>query len=72
MTIIAPLERPDVMNGLSETQLQELEFQAAEYDKEDFFRIAANYGWDEETINHVWKWFEVVPHYPLEGTIRTG
>lgn len=72
MTNAAPMERPAVLNELSETQMHELEFQASEYDKEDFFRIGGNYGWDEQTINHVWKWFEVMPKYPLDGTIRTS
>lgn len=63
------LQRPAVMDTLTETQLNELEFQAAEYDREDFFRIASNYGWTEQTTEDVWKWFEVMHTYPLEGTV---
>lgn len=63
------LHRPAVMDTLTETQLKELEFQAEEYDREDFFRVAANYGWDDATTHEVWKWFEVMPRYPLEGTL---
>lgn len=63
------LQRPLVMESLTETQLRELEFQAAEYDKEDFFRIGTNYGWDDATTQAVWQWFEVQHRYPLEGTV---
>lgn len=59
-------QRPAVMDELSETQLKELEFQAEEYDWEDFFRVAGNYGWNDETAREVWKWFEVMPTYPLD------
>ncbi len=62
-------KRPAVMEDLTETQLKELEFQASEYDVEDFFRIGANYGWDRETTREVWAWFEVQHKYPLEGTV---
>lgn len=61
-------QRPAVMEDLSESQLQELEFQANEYDKEQFFEIAATYGWDEATVSEVWAWFEVQPDYPIDGT----
>lgn len=61
--------RPQVMDTLSETQLKELEFQAEEYDAEQFLRIGATYGWNEETTRDVWKWFEVLHKYPLEGTV---
>lgn len=63
------LQRPAVMDALTETQLKELEFQAEEYDWEDFFRVAGNYGWNDETAREVWKWFEVMHKYPLEGTV---
>ena len=62
-------QRPTVMDVLTETQLKELEFQAAEYDQEDFFRIGTNYGWNETTTQEVWKWFEVMHKYPLDGTV---
>lgn len=63
--------RPAVLHDVTETQMQELELQASEYDREEFFRVAATYGWDEETIAEVWTWFEVLPAYPLEGTEGT-
>lgn len=62
------LHRPAVMDTLTETQLKELEFQASEYDREDFYRVAANYGWTEETTADAWRWFEVLHTYPLDGT----
>lgn len=69
MTTTEKLQRPIVMDTLTETQLKELEFQASEHDKEDFFRIGANYGWHRETTGHVWQWFQVLHKYPLEGTV---
>lgn len=62
------MQRPAVMETLSETQLQELEFQASEYDQEQFKEIASTYGWDETTVNEVWNWFEVQNTYPLDST----
>lgn len=62
------LQRPTVMDSLTETQLKELEFQASEYDEEEFLRIGANYGWDTETARQVWHWFEILHQYPLDGT----
>lgn len=60
------LQRPEVLDTLSDTQMKELEFQAEEYDQEEFFRLAATYGWDEGMVDEVWKWFEVQNLYPLE------
>ncbi len=60
------LQRPEVLDTLSDTQMKELEFQAEEYDKEEFFRVAATYGWDDGTVEDVWKWSEVQNLYPLE------
>lgn len=59
-------ERPAVMDDLSETQMQQLEFQAEEYDEEQFKDIAATYGWDKDTVDDVWAWFEVRNNYPLD------
>lgn len=60
-------ERPAVLHEISETQMQELEFQANEYDQEQFLDIAKSYGWDEETVKQVWAWFEVQNNYPIES-----
>ena len=60
------LQRPAVLDTLSDTQMKELEFQAEEYDREEFFRLAATYGWDEGMVDEVWRWFEVQNLYPLE------
>ena len=61
-------QRPAVMEHLSETQMQQLEFQAEEYDEEQFKDIASNYGWDKATVDDVWAWFEVQNNYPLDET----
>lgn len=60
-------ERPAVLDTISESQMQELDFQADEYDEPQFLDIARSYGWDEETAQAVWKWFEVQHKYPLDG-----
>ncbi len=60
--------RPAVMDTLTETQLSELEFQAGEYDREQFLEYGANYGWDEQTTEEVWRWFEVQNLYPLDSS----
>jgi len=49
--------RPAVMDELTETQLQELEFQFDESDREQFDQIASNYGWSTDTRESVWNWF---------------
>lgn len=72
MSAIEIRHRPLVMDALTESQMRELEFQASEYDREDFFRVAANYGWNADTTQAVWEWFEVMHKYPLEGTIAAS
>lgn len=59
-------QRPAVMDDMSETQLQELEFQASEYDEKEFLEIAGTYGWDDDTVNAVWQWFEMQNNYPID------
>lgn len=67
MNTNATPERPAVMDDLSETQMQELEFQASEYDVEQFKDVAGTYGWDADTVDAVWNWFEVQNNYPLDS-----
>lgn len=62
------MTRPAVMETLTETQLSELEFQAGEYDREEFLEYGANYGWDKQTAEEVWRWFEVQNSYPLDSS----
>jgi hypothetical protein len=50
--------RPSVMENLSETQLQELEFQFDEGDRQEFDEMAGTFGWDTDVIESVWTWFE--------------
>ena len=49
--------RPAVMDTLTETQLQELEFQFDESDRDEFDQIASNYDWPEDVVQSVWDWF---------------
>lgn len=64
-------ERPTVLDTMTETQLKELEFQAEEYDEKEFLEIGATYGWDADTVQSVWDWFEVQNNYPLENTLES-
>lgn len=66
MSTYTPPVRPDVLDALSDTQMKELEFQAEEYDREQFLRLGITYGWSPDTIESVWKWFEILPEYPLD------
>lgn len=50
------MNRPDVMDSLSETQLSELENQFDENDRNEFNTIAQSFGWDEQTCDQVWNW----------------
>jgi len=50
------------MDQLTETQLQELEFQFDEGDREEFDRIAGTFGWSEDIIDRVWSWLQTGEH----------
>lgn len=60
-------QRPEILDTLTEAQMKELEFQAEEYDREQFLRLGISYGWDPDTTERVWAWFEVLPEYPIDG-----
>jgi len=65
-------KRPAVIDDLTSSQFDELELQANEYDEAEFRRIASNYGWDNDTVDAVWRWFEVMNNYPLEEGEELG
>lgn len=50
------INRPDVMESLSATQLSELENQVNENDHDEFNTIAKSYGWEAATCDKVWDW----------------
>ena len=49
--------RPEVLNRASETQIEELERQFEESDKEAWNALTSSYGWSRAESNAVWEWF---------------
>jgi len=64
MTASEP-KRPDVLNSASETQIEELERQFQEEDRQEWDVLTESYGWTREVSDEVWEWFSVRPD---EGT----
>ena len=60
---MAPREetRPKVLDDASETQIEELERQFDEGDRDEWRELTDSYGWSEEDSNAVWDWFGVDP-----------
>lgn len=52
------LNRPEILDEMTETQLRELEFQFDEGDRDQFNELADVYGWSPETAQEVWAWLE--------------
>jgi hypothetical protein len=50
-------ERPAQLDALSATQMDELERQFAEDDRNGWERLREEYGWTPETGAEVWTWF---------------
>ena len=51
------LTRPAVLADLSTTQLDELERQFAEQDRQAWGALTRSYGWTPEQAEAVWAWF---------------
>jgi len=47
-------QRPAILNKLSSTQMDELERQASENDRQGFGKLTGSYGWDPQTTEQVW------------------
>ncbi len=47
--------RPEMLDNISSTQMDEIQRQARDNDEQGYRRLAQNYGWDDQTINHVWQ-----------------
>jgi len=47
-------QRPAILNNLSSTQMDELERQTSENDRQGFGKLAGSYGWDPQTTEQVW------------------
>ena len=61
-------ERPAIMAGLSETQMEELTRQFGEGDRQAWDRLTASYGWTTAQADEVWRWFEQRPAPQQAGT----
>ena len=55
------LTRPAVLYQLTVTQLQELERQFEEQDRQGWERLRQEYGWTPEEAEEVWRWFSIKP-----------
>ena len=53
--------RPDVLNNVSETQIEELERQFDEGDKDAWKILTDSYGWSAQQSRDVWDWFGADP-----------
>lgn len=50
-------ERPAVLNDVSETQIDELERQYDEQDRDAWNHLTSSYGWSDADAQAVWEWF---------------
>ena len=50
-------DRPAVLESVSTTQMDELERQFTEGDRQGWSRLAQEYGWSDEQAQQVWDWF---------------
>ena len=57
--------RPDVLNSASETQIEELERQFQEEDRQAWDALTDSYGWSRDESDAAWAWFGARPE---EGT----
>jgi hypothetical protein len=50
-------ERPALLDTLSTTQMDELEQQYAQNDRDGWNRLCEEYGWTPDTGAAIWTWF---------------
>ncbi|MGN6360160.1 MAG: hypothetical protein ACTHNK_07215 [Thermomicrobiales bacterium] len=53
--------RPAVLADLTATQLDELELQFNEQDRQEWNTFTDSYGWSKQQSDEVWQWFSQVP-----------
>lgn len=51
------MERPEVMESITESQLQELQLQFDDNDRDQFNGLATGYGWSMDDADQVWNFF---------------
>lgn len=54
-------DRPALITGLSETQMEELTRQFGEPDRQGWNALTESYGWTTAQADEVWRWFEQQP-----------
>ncbi len=62
----ASTQRPEIMSSLSSTQLDELERQVRQNDREGFMRLTEPYGWTTQLGEEVWTFMN---HRPTEDEV---
>ncbi len=62
-------DRPEVLDTISETQLNELDRQYDEGDREYWYDLTNSYGWTRSQADEVWNYFG---QRPRGGTAGTG
>ncbi len=55
------MSRPAVLEDITETQLQELERQFDEEDRDEWDQLTDSYGWSKDDSEAVWSWFGAQP-----------
>ena len=58
--------RPKVLDNARETQLDELDRQYQQGDKQGWKTLTDSYGWTDEVSQEVWDWFAVDPDEGLK------
>jgi hypothetical protein len=53
--------RPAVLEGVTDTQIEELERQFNDQDQQGWDRLMESYGWSGEDSEEVWNWFSIRP-----------
>jgi hypothetical protein len=61
------INRPEVMDQLTVTQLDELINQVEEEDREGFGWRAEQFGWSKEQLDQVWDWMVAEPRLTAES-----
>jgi hypothetical protein len=59
-------QRPVLMNNLSSTQMEELERQVRQNDRQGFLRLTASYGWNNSSGEEVWSY---MTHRPTQDEV---
>jgi len=55
------MNRPEVLTRLTSTQLDALELQFNEQDRQEWNTFTDSYGWSRQESDEVWQWFSQVP-----------